>query len=368
MQFDCIASAAFGLEGVAAKELRDIGFDSVKAENGGARFQADEIGVMRANLWLGTADRVLIVLGEFPARSFDELFEGVRALPWERFISPRGRILVKGKCVRSMLMSVRDCQSITKKAIVERLRDKLNVRVLPEDAEEYSLEVAVVKDVARLTLDTSGAALNKRGYRVLNGEAAIRETLARALLTLSPWRLSEPLYDPCCGSGTFLIEAAMMKSGKAPGLERGFAVTSWKGFDARAMELLREEARDRFKPELACDIAGSDINPEALSYCATHFKKAGFSGIKVEKCDLRELKIEENSGCFICNPPYGERLSDIKTAEKLYAEMGKLLGRTPGWSMGVIATDPLFERCFGRRAKSRRRLYNGRLECEFMCF
>lgn len=368
MVYECIATAAFGLEGVAARELRSLGFDDVRAENGGTRFSADEAGILRANLWLGTADRVLIVLGEFPARSFDELFEGVRALPWENFMSPRGRILVKGKCVRSMLMSVRDCQSITKKAIVERLKDKLNVRVLPEDAEEYSLEVAVSKDVARLTLDTSGNALNKRGYRVLNGEAAIRETLARALLMLSPWRMDEPLYDPCCGSGTFLIEAAMLKSGRAPGLNRAFAAAAWKCFDEKTLQLLREEARDMFKPELAKDIAGSDISDEALSYCATHFKKAGFPDLKVQKCDLRELSVSGERGCFICNPPYGERLSDVKTAEKLYDDMGRLLARSNGWAMGVIATDPLFERCFGKRAYSRRRLYNGRLECEFMCF
>ena len=260
--FEWVATAAFGLEGVVAKELRRLGIDA-KAENGGARFFAGYADAMRANLHLRCADRVLLVVDRFEARSFEELFEGVRALPWEDFIGRDTRFPVTGKCARSQLMSVRDCQAITKKAIVERLKGVYRANWFEESAETVAVDVSLHGDVAQLTLDASGVALNRRGYRTWNGEAPLRETLAAALVTLSPWRPGMPLCDPMCGTGTLLIEAAMRMARRAPGLTRDFAIEQWRGMPAAEFAALREEARAQFDPALVEGICGSDIDPQA---------------------------------------------------------------------------------------------------------
>ena len=367
-QYEWIATAAFGLEGVVARELERLNIPA-RAENGGARFTATFEDAMRANLWLRCADRVLLVIGRFEARSFEELFEGVKALPWEDFIGRNTRFPVSGKCARSQLMSVRDCQAITKKAIVERLKSKYRVDWLEETEETVAIDVALHGDIAQLTLDASGVALNRRGYRTWNGEAPLRETLAAALVSLSPWRPGMRLHDPMCGTGTLMIEAAMRMANRAPGLTREFAIESWRNMPLDAFKAIREEAQAAFNPDLIEGISGSDIDPEAVELANRHLKQAGLAGkVSFTIGDARECRIEGERGTFLCNPPYGERLSDRKACEELYREMGMLLRRHPGFTLSAITSHPGFERCFGRRADKKRRFYNGRLECEFMTF
>ncbi len=363
-----LATAAFGLEGVVANELKRMGINA-KAEQGGARFEGSWIDAYRANLYLRTADRVLCCLKEAEALTFDQLFRLVESIPWEHFLPREAAIHVSGKCVRSRLMSVRDCQSITKKAIVKRLQQKLRLNHLPETGAEYPIEVALVKDMARITLDMSGEALNRRGYRTWNGEAPLRETLAAALVDLSPWRPGMRLYDPCCGTGTLLIETAIKASGKPAGLNRSFACEQFSFMPKDAMADLKAEAQIKAVSDAGFDISGSDIDPEALTLAGRHIRQAGYQDrIHVSRQDLRTLQLEGEPGLFLCNPPYGERLSDQQQARALYKEMGLLLKRHPGWKMAVITSDSAFERSFGRRADKKRRLYNGRLECEFYIF
>lgn len=367
-RLEWIATAAFGLEGVVARELARLGI-SAKAENGGARFTATCEEAMRANLWLRCADRVLLVVGRFEARSFDALFEGVRALPWEDFIGRGARFPVSGKCARSRLMSVRDCQAITKKAVAARLMDKYRVSWLEETDETVAIDVALHGDIAQLTLDSSGVALNRRGYRTWNGEAPLRETLAAALVSLSPWRPGMRLHDPMCGTGTLMIEAAMRMANRAPGLTRSFAIESWRFTPSQAFAQIREEAMAAFAPDRIEGISGADIDPQAVELANRHLRQAGLAGkVPLTVADARDCRIDAPQGAFLCNPPYGERLSDRRACEALYREMGLLLRRHPGFTLSAITSHPGFERCFGRRADRKRRFYNGRLECEFMTF
>lgn len=367
-QFEWIATAAFGLEGIVARELERLRIPA-RAENGGARFTATLEDAMRANLWLRCADRVLLVMGRFEARSFEALFEGVRALPWEDFIGKNTCFPVSGKCARSQLMSVRDCQAITKKAIAERLKARYRVDWLEETGETVAIDVALHGDVAQLTLDASGVALNRRGYRTWNGEAPLRETLAAALVSLSPWRPGMILHDPMCGTGTLMIEAAMRMANRAPGLTRAFAMESWGGMPAQSFSALREEALEAFEPDRVEGISGADIDPEAVELANRHLRQAGLSGrVSFTVGDMCQCQLPQERGAFLCNPPYGERLSDRKACETLYREMGLLLRRHPGFTLSAITSHPGFERCFGRRADKKRRFYNGRLECEFMTF
>jgi len=368
LDYPLIASAAFGLEGVTASELRHMGI-TVKAEQGGARFTGTLADAYRANLWLRTADRVLMVLCECEVTTFEDLFQAVSGIAWEKLLPRDAAIPVSGKCVRSRLMSVRDCQAVAKKAIVNRLLERLSVPSLPETGASYPIEVALRNDQLRVTLDLSGEALNRRGYRTWNGEAPLRETLAAALVMLSPWRPGLPLYDPCCGTGTLLVEAAMLATRRAPGLMRDFACDQYAFMPKDEMKRIRQEAQAAYQPEAAFDIGGSDIDADALALCEKHIRQAGFEyRIPTEAEDLRRLQLPQPEGVFLCNPPYGERLGDQESCRALYRELGLLLKRHPGWKMGVIASDPAFERYFGRRADQRRRLYNGRLECEFFIF
>ena len=363
-----LAAAAFGLEGLVKKELNQMGLEA-KGETGGARFSATAAQAFRANLWLRTADRVLLIVGEQKVTSFEELFQFVSSLPWEQYLPRDARFPVSGKCARSQLMSVRDCQAITKKAIAERLKRHYHLSWCEETGPEFAVEVSLHGDVARLTLDTSGNALNRRGYRTWNGEAPLRETLAAALVMLSPWRPDMPLWDPCCGTGTLLIEAAYLRAHRAPGLSRGFACENWPCFPKEEMALLRKDAESQFDPQKIGMIGGSDIDPEALTLCKRHIKQAGLSGkITVMQKDLRDLTLDAAHPMFLLNPPYGERLSDRKQCESLYRAIRQLYDRHPDARLGVITAHTGFERCFGKRSSQKRRLYNGRLECEYLIY
>lgn len=364
-----IATAAFGMEGIVAAELRRLGIKSAAAEIGGARFTATLEEAFLCNLRLRSADRVLMILSERECHTFEELFQLVRSIEWEKLMPADARINVSGKCARSQLMSVRDCQSITKKAIIERMKERTRRSVFPETGVPYPIDVSLHADLARITLDMSGDALNRRGYRTWNGEAPIRETLAASLVELSPWRPGMRLHDPCCGTGTLLIEAAFREGHRAPGMTRSFACEQYPFFDRTAGQAIRTQVQREFEIDRISGISGSDIDPEALELARRHVRQAGLEGhIELSCQPLQELQLLDERGVFLCNPPYGERLSDKKNCEKLYGDLRRLKARHPGWSLCAISSDPSFERAYGKRADKKRRLYNGRLECEFLIY
>jgi len=364
----CYASAAFGLEGLVAEELRMLKLADVKAENGGVRFSASPEDLFLCNLKLHFCDRVFILAAEKVCTSFDELFRLVSSVPWQEFADGSEAFMISAKCARSRLMSPRDCQSITKKAILEKLKKTLHLSVFPEKGAQLPVQVSVHSDVVRILINTSGDALSRRGYRTWNGEAPLRETLAAALVRLSPWDFSLPLVDPCCGTGTILIEAAQMASQIAPGLRRSFAMEQFAPFRILPFADLRGAvAAEALSPDLS--VRGFDIDPEAVELSRRHIRQAELTGIvHTETLPLQQLTLSEAKGVFICNPPYGERLSDQKSCHLLYRDLHALLQRHPGWSMCVISSDPAFERAFGKKARKKRRLYNGRLECTYYIF
>lgn len=363
------ATAAFSLEGVVAAELKRLDMKNVMAEIGGARFTGTMADAFLCNLRLRSADRVLMILAEKECRTFEELFQLVKSVAWEEILPGDAKINVSGKCARSQLMSIRDCQAITKKAIIERLKQATHRDVFPETGVPYPIGVSLHNDVARITLDLSGDALNRRGYRTWNGEAPLRETLAATLVELSPWRPGMRLHDPCCGTGTILIEAAFRQGHRAPGLTRRFSMEDFSFFSKAESDAIRRQARFDFKPDRISGITGSDIDPNALELANRHIRQAGLEGlVTVEQQPLETLQLPDETGVFLCNPPYGERLSDRKTCEKLYAQMRRLKARHPGWSLCAISSDPNFEKAYGKRADKKRRLYNGRLECEFLIY
>ncbi len=367
MEGTFIATAAFGLEGLVSRELGRMGLNA-RAENGGARFECEMERAFDANLRLRFADRVLLVLCEKNVSTFEDLFQAVRGIAWEQLLSRDAALPVSGKCVRSQLMSVRDCQAVAKKAIISRLQEKWRVERLPETGVPHPVDIAIVKDQLRVTLDFSGEALSRRGYRTWNGEAPIRETLAAAIVELSPYRPGMPVYDPCCGTGTLLIEAAIRATHRAPGVRRSFTCERFGFMDEQALHALRQKAAED-ENEAVFYIAGSDIAPAAIERSHRHIVQAGYGErIFTHVQDLKDVQLSEQGGVFLCNPPYGERLSDRDGCHALYREMGLLLRRHPTWAMAAISADPAFERYFGRRAAQKRRLYNGRLECDLFMY
>ena len=364
--FTAFAGAAFGLEGLVAAELRRLGLPDVRTETGGVRFTASLADVFLANLRLRFSDRVFLLLAEAPCLSFEDLFQLVSSIPWESYMSGTEKINLSAHCARSRLMSPRDCQSIGKKAIIERLRRRTGRSVFPESGADFPVQLSVHQDVVRVLLNTSGPSLSRRGYRTWNGEAPLRETLAASLVELSPWRPGMPLHDPCCGTGTILVEAAFRAAHRAPGLSRPFAMESFSFVPSADLAAIREENRAQFDPSRVSGISGSDLDPEALQLAGRHVSQAGLEGRISLSCQpLQQLTLSEPAGVFICNPPYGERLSDQASCRALYHDLALLRRRHPGWSLCAISSDPGFERAFGSRAQKKRRLYNGRLECVF---
>ena len=365
-----IANTAFGLEGQTNKDLKRLDIGKTEPQStGGVLFEAEPGQAFAANLWLRCADRVMLMAGRFEARTFDSLFEQVKALPWEDYLPRDAAFPIRAHCARSTLMSPSDCQSIVKKAIVERLKKAYRVEWFEETGAVYAVDVSIHSDMVTVCLDASGPALNRRGYRTWNGEAPLRETLAAALVLASPWRPAMPLYDPCCGTGTLLIEAAFIALNRAPGLTRAFDCEKWGFMPRDEMRRLREEAQAKYEDAKArpLRIGGSDIDPEALDLARRHIQQAGLAGrITLEKRDLRDVTRSEEAGVFLCNPPYGERLGDRKAAAAIEKQLYLMKQRSPGWSLCAISADMAFERNAGRRADKKRRYYNGRLECEFL--
>ena len=364
--FEIIATSAFGIESVTAREISELGYKDILTENGRVTFRGDFDDIARANVCLRTADRILIKLAQFKATTFEELFQGVYAVEWADILSPDAFIHVVGKSVKSTLFSVPDCQSITKKAIIEKLKLKFGKEIFPEDGAEYRISVSILKDIVTVTLDTSGAGLHKRGYRSLAGEAPLKETLACSLLLLSYWRGERLLVDPLCGSGTIPIEAAMIGLDIAPGMNRGFAAERWQNFDYDAFERARDEAKQRVRTDLNLNIYGSDIDPKAIELAMRHAEEAGVDEyIRLTQMNVADLASKEKYGFIVTNPPYGERLGESREAEELYRVMGKTFSALDTWSFYVITSNPYFEKNFGRKADKRRKLYNGKLECQY---
>ena len=370
-KFNLIAMSKFGIESITANELKKLGYTDLKIETGRVCFQGGFEDIAKVNMWLRTAERILINVGEFTAVSFEELFEGVKALPWENWIPQNGEFPVTAKSVRSALFSLSDCQAITKKAIVERLKSKYEqVTWFLEDGAKYKVEVGMLNDVATLTIDTSGIGLHKRGYRTLNGGAPIKETLAAAMISLTKWKYDRVLIDPFCGTGTIPIEAAMAELNIAPGFRREFICESWTQFPEGIWDRVREEAKDLERRDKGTlKIQGSDIDDDSLSMARYHAKQAGVEEhIHFQRRDMKEISSHYKYGFVITNPPYGERLEDEKAVKVLYKDIGTVFSKLDTWSFYVITSDKEFEKFFGRKADKKRKLYNGMLECNYYQF
>lgn len=365
-EFELIATSAFGVEALVARELKALGYARQQVENGRVIFWGDERAICRTNIWLRHAERVLVKVGEFQALTFEELFEGTKALPWTDWLPENANFPVEGKSIKSALFSVPDCQAIVKKAIVEKMKQKYHKRWFEENGPRYTIEVALLKDIATLTIDTSGAGLHKRGYRQLTGKAPLKETLASVLVTLSHWKADRPLIDPFCGTGTIPIEAALIGMNIAPGIKRNFGAESWPNIPEQLWAESRSEAQDFIKRGLKLDIAGFDIDPKALKLARYHAQQAGVEEqIHFQQRPLSELQTKKKYGYLICNPPYGERLEEQKAVEKLYKEMGKVFAHLDTWSYNILVSHPKFETLFGKKSDKNRKLYNGRIECHY---
>jgi len=368
-KIELIATSAFGLEAVVANELKKLGYENLRIENGRVSFQAGADAVARCNLWLRCADRILLKIGEFEAYTFEELFEKTKALSWADWIPETGEFPVEGKSIQSQLFSVSDCQAIVKKAIVEKMKQKYPQHWFKETGPRYKVQVALLKNLATLTIDTSGAGLHKRGYRKLAGEAPLKETLAAALIYLSRWRADRALIDPFCGSGTIPIEAGLIGRNIAPGINRAFASEKWPQLPLKLWQKAREEARDSILHNQPLGIMGFDIDGTVLELARYHAGQAGLDKLlSFQRQSVSDLRSQYRYGYLITNPPYGERLSEKAEVEKLYRLMGSVFKNLNTWSFYIISSHPLFEKFFNVKADKKRKLYNGRIQCNYYQF
>ncbi|HEY4602478.1 MAG TPA: class I SAM-dependent RNA methyltransferase [Cerasibacillus sp.] len=365
-QVTLIATAAMGLEAIVGREVRELGYDAA-IENGRVLFNAPLSAIPRCNLWLRTADRVKIHVGEFKVTSFDELFEATKQLPWEQYINEDGQFPVSGKSVKSKLFSVSDCQAIVKKAIVDRLRLKYGIASrMPETGALYKVEVALHKDIATLTIDTSGSGLHKRGYRVLQGEAPLKETMAAALLLLTNWTPNKTLIDPFCGSGTIPIEASLIGQNIAPGFNRNFASESWNMLPQDLWDKAFEEAEDLANYDQELNIIGSDINHKMIDASRENSQEAGLGDlIQWKQMQVKDLTIRKEGGYIVTNPPYGKRLSADKEVETIYRDFGAIMKHHPTWSVYVMTAYNQFEKAYGKKATKKRKLFNGFIRTDY---
>jgi len=358
----------FGLEGLAGDELRRLNMENVRVENGRVLFSGDQEALARANLWLRTGERVLIRLADFPAKTFEELFQGVYRANLEDYIPSDGAFPVKGHCLSSQLMSVPDCQAIVKKAASRRLGEKYGISWLPETGAKYQLQFSVMNDRVQLYLDTTGPGLHKRGYRAVGNDAPLRETLAAAMVILTRYRGRDFLWDPFCGSGTIVIEAALIARNRAPGLRRKFAGEQFAWADGTLWERVRAEARSK---EFHGDyrILGSDNDPKCVSLSMANARKAGVGDlIQFRDGDATKMSLPAPEGTLICNPPYGERMLERQSAQRLYGALGRHLKYADGWKKYIITSEPEFEHYFGARADKKRKLYNGMIRCDYYMY
>lgn len=366
--FEFSVPCLFGLEGIAGDELRRLDLPNVRVENGRVLFSGDETALAKANVCLRTGERVLMVLADFPAKSFEELFQGVYRTNLEDFIPRDAAFPVKGHCLSSTLMSVPDCQAIIKKAASKRLGEKYGVSWLPETGNKYQLQFSIMNDRVQLYLDTTGPGLHKRGYRAVGNDAPLRETLAAAMVTLTRYRGRDFVWDPFCGSGTIPIEAALIAKNRAPGLNRRFSAEAYAWMDPGIWGRVRTEAKDKeFRGEYR--ILGSDNDPKCISLAMANARKAGVADcIDFRDGDATKMSLPAQEGVIICNPPYGQRMMEQKSAQGLYAALGRHLKYADGWKKYIITSEPEFEHYFGARADKKRKLYNGMIQCNYYMY
>lgn len=365
-KIELIATATFGLEAVVKRELMGLGYDDLKVENGKVTFTGTEEDIPKANLWLRTADRVLLKMGEFKALSFDELFEKTKALPWDEWITEDGNFVVEGKSIDSKLYSISDSQRIVEKAVVEKLKTKYDVDWFSKTGPKYTIEVSLLKDIATLTIDTSGEGLHKRGYRSRQGDAPIKETLAAAMILLSYWNKDRVLFDPFCGSGTIPIEAAMIGKNIAPGLDRSFAAEEWPRVKKEYWKEAKKEAFKVIDTQTKLHILGCDIDRKAILRARDNAANFGLEeDIAFFNKDFRDAELNNEYGVVVTNPPYGERMSEKQEVEQLHRDLGLKFKELDTWSVYVITSDENFEKFYGKKASRKRKLYNGRIKVDY---
>lgn len=369
--FELVVPCHFGLEAVTKREIYDLGYEITRVEDGRVTFEGDEEAVCRANVFLRSAERVLLQVGRFHATTFDELFEGIKALPWEDYIPKDGRFWVtKASSIKSKLFSPSDIQSIAKKAMVERLKQSYHLDWFPEDGASYPVRIFLLKDEVMVTIDTSGESLHKRGYRLMTSKAPLTETLAAALIMLTPWKRDRILVDPFCGSGTFPIEAAMMAANIAPGMTRSFTAQKWTNLiPAELWKETVQEAEEMIDKDVQVDIQGYDIDPEVVKAARENAKRAGVDHmIHFQQREVANLRHPKKYGFVITNPPYGERLEEKEDLPKLYEQIGKAFEGLDSWSLYMITSYEDTERYIGRKADKNRKIYNGMIKTYFYQF
>ncbi|WP_203351366.1 THUMP domain-containing class I SAM-dependent RNA methyltransferase [Streptococcus uberis] len=370
--FKLVATVAAGLESVVGKELRALGFDC-QVDNGKVYFEGDIKAIAKTNLWLRSADRIKIIVGQFPARTFEELFQGVYALDWENYLPLGAKFPIsKARCVRSKLHNEPSVQAISKKAVVKKLQKHYHRPEgvpLQEIGSEFNIEVSILKDQATIMIDTTGSSLFKRGYRSQKGGAPIKENMAAAILELSNWYPDKPLVDPTCGSGTFCIEAALIGMNIAPGFNRSFAFEEWSWVDKDDINSVRDEAESLANYDIKLDISGFDIDGRMVEIAKKNAEEAGLADvITFKQMRLQDFRTDKVNGVIVSNPPYGERLLDDKAVDILYNEMGQTFKPLKTWSQFILTSDEAFEKKFGRQADKKRKLYNGTMKVELYQF
>ena len=367
MSYTLAVPCLLGVEGLISDELKRLGMRNIRAENGRVLFEGEKEDIARANLWISCGERVLLQVGTCPARTFDELFEGVKKMPWESCIPVMGAFPVKGHSLNSNLHSVPDCQRIIKKAVVSRMQQKYKKDWFEESGARYQIQFSIMKDEASLYIDTTGVGLHKRGYRPVGNAAPLRETLAAAMVKISRYRGRETFYDPFCGSGTIPIEAAMAAVNKAPGLGRRFDAENFLWMDKKIWKNARDEALDK-QYRGPYEIYGGDIDPECIEISRKNAERAGVANhIKFSVSDARRFS-PEKGGIIVTNPPYGERVMGHAQAEQLYADFGRAVGSRQDLKMYILSSHTEFERTFGRRADKKRKLYNGMMKCDLFIY
>ncbi|MCL2854671.1 MAG: class I SAM-dependent RNA methyltransferase [Defluviitaleaceae bacterium] len=361
-----IATATFGLEATVKRELTRLGTAITGAADGRVDFSGNWEDMARANLWLRASDRIQLNMGDFTATTFDNLFEQTKALPWEDFITKDGKFTVEGKSIKSTLFSVPDCQAIVKKAVVERLKTKYKLDWFPETGAEYKIQVALLRDIATLTIDTTGAGLHKRGYRDITSKAPIKETLAAGMLELSYWKRHRQLLDPMCGSGTIAIEAALMAKNQAPGLNRRFVSETWAQVDKTIWNKVREEAKAAIYTGEIAPIHANDIDPQIIIQAKENAIKAGVGDlINFTVADIAKVKTEGDYGVVMTNPPYGQRIGREGDLLKIYNHLARLVPKNSNWSAYIITSDEELPKHFGRKPDAKRKLFNGATKTDF---
>ncbi len=364
--YELVAPCHFGLEAVLKREIYELGYEITKVEDGRVTFEGDAEAVCRANIFLRTAERVLVKVGQFHAQTFEELFQGIKQISWEDYIPEDGKFWVaKASSIKSKLFSPSDIQSIVKKAMVERMKERYHVTWFEESGAQYPLRIFLMKDEVTAAIDTSGESLHKRGYRTLVGKAPISETLAAALILLTPWKKDRILVDPFCGSGTFPIEAAMIAANIAPGMNRSFTAEGWTNLiDRQLWYEVVEEAQELSNTDISVDIQGYDIDKEILKAARENAKRAGVEHL----IHFQQRPVSEKYGFLITNPPYGERLQEKEALTGLYGEIGEALNRLDSWSAYLITSYEDTQRYIGRKADKNRKIYNGMLKTYFYQF